>query len=98
MTLQQLVDEAPVEGGQGRTSTTTATTTTPTKKTEDKERLRAEEELRDARLALEKFGSRNFMAAFWRLVAMDDPVRSFHTPIDTPIAPMERFGLTLLSL
>lgn len=36
-----------------------------------KERQRADEEMRNARLAFEKYGSERFVQTFWRFVAMD---------------------------
>ncbi|MBW0553014.1 hypothetical protein O181_092729 [Austropuccinia psidii MF-1] len=38
-----------------------------------KEKLRAEQELRDAKVALEKYGSIRFMDTFWNMIMMDDP-------------------------
>lgn len=36
-----------------------------------KERMRANVELQQAKLALEKYGSDKFMRTFWRFIAMD---------------------------
>ncbi|KAH9450224.1 hypothetical protein Pst134EA_026933 [Puccinia striiformis f. sp. tritici] len=38
-----------------------------------KEKLRAEQELNDAKAALEKYGSIRFMDTFWSMIMMDDP-------------------------
>ncbi|CAH7689190.1 hypothetical protein BY996DRAFT_4642558 [Phakopsora pachyrhizi] len=38
-----------------------------------KERLRSEQELKDARAALIRYGKHRFMSSFWDLIMMDDP-------------------------
>lgn len=38
-----------------------------------KEKLRSEQELRDAKAALEEYGRTQFMETFWNMIMMDDP-------------------------
>ncbi|OAV87186.1 hypothetical protein PTTG_07683 [Puccinia triticina 1-1 BBBD Race 1] len=38
-----------------------------------KEKLRSEQELRDAKAALERYGKTRFMDTFWNMIMMDDP-------------------------
>lgn len=59
-------------------TTNGSSTSSKTSDTDDaaKERQRLEENYKDANLALRRHGSKQFMSAFWRMVAMDDPVRS----------------------
>ncbi|EFP87068.2 uncharacterized protein PGTG_13287 [Puccinia graminis f. sp. tritici CRL 75-36-700-3] len=38
-----------------------------------KEKLRAEQELRDAKAALERYGKTRFLDTFWNMIMMDDP-------------------------
>ncbi|GAA5874604.1 hypothetical protein JCM16303_002919 [Sporobolomyces ruberrimus] len=73
----QLVDEAPVEGSGAKGG---ADGPPPDKPGKDipkddaaKERLRAEQEMADAKAAFVEYGSRQFMESYWRFVAMDDP-------------------------
>lgn len=66
--LYQLIDEAPERGaGSGSKSSTTVDKGIP-KDDQAKERAKAEQELRDAKAAFQKYGRREFMAAVWRLV------------------------------
>jgi hypothetical protein len=73
----RLVDNAPEEGSSGAPAKREAGSDKPGKDIPKddaaKEKAKAEEELREAKAALEKYGSRHFMEVFWRFVAMDDP-------------------------
>ncbi|GAA6054266.1 hypothetical protein JCM3770_005151 [Rhodotorula araucariae] len=72
----KLVDESPVEGS-GTSSSALETADKPGKDIPKddaaKERLKAEQEMRDAKLAFVEYGSKRFMDAYWRFIAMDDP-------------------------
>jgi hypothetical protein len=46
-----------------------------------KERQRANEEMHNARLAFDQYGSERFVQTFWRFVAMDVSSRVFHASI-----------------
>ena len=38
-----------------------------------KEKLRAEQEMKDANAALQKYGYKRFLRTYWRFIAMDNP-------------------------
>ncbi|GAA5948075.1 hypothetical protein JCM3765_007099 [Sporobolomyces pararoseus] len=73
----QLVDQAPVEGSGPKGSNDAPPPDKPGKDIPKddaaKERLRAEQEMADAKAAFVEYGSRQFMESYWRFVAMDDP-------------------------
>ncbi|KAI5480798.1 CRAL/TRIO domain protein [Pseudohyphozyma bogoriensis] len=72
----RLIDEAPEEGsGSVDAPAPEADQTGDSIPKDDsaKERMKAEQESRDAKAAFAEFGSKKFLACFWRFVAMDDP-------------------------
>ncbi|GAA5835492.1 hypothetical protein JCM3766R1_006432 [Sporobolomyces carnicolor] len=73
----QLVDNAPVEGSGAKGGNDAPPPDKPGKDIPKddaaKERLRAEQEMADAKAAFVEYGSRQFMESYWRFVAMDDP-------------------------
>ncbi|KDE02582.1 hypothetical protein MVLG_06865 [Microbotryum lychnidis-dioicae p1A1 Lamole] len=69
-----LIDNAPTEGNGKTTSVEVNTDKGSQPKGDDaKAAARAEQERADAAAAFQEYGSRRFVASFWRLVAMDDP-------------------------
>ncbi|KAK4056712.1 hypothetical protein OIO90_002264 [Microbotryomycetes sp. JL221] len=77
----QLIDEAPEQGAgpKGKGSADSAPKNEKDagkdipKDDNAKERMKAEEERRNAEAAFAEYGSIRFMDAFWRFVSMDDP-------------------------
>ncbi|GAA5959310.1 hypothetical protein JCM21900_003925 [Sporobolomyces salmonicolor] len=72
----QLVDQAPTEGS-GPKATNEPAAEKPGKDIPKddaaKERLKAEQEMADAKAAFVEYGSRRFLESYWRFIAMDDP-------------------------
>ncbi|KAM0750381.1 CRAL/TRIO domain-containing protein [Meredithblackwellia eburnea MCA 4105] len=73
--LLRLVDEAPKEGSGGSAPPPSDDQSGDKIPKDDnaKERMKAEQEKRDAMAAFTEYGSTKFMACFWRFIAMDDP-------------------------
>ncbi|SCV72275.1 BQ2448_4969 [Microbotryum intermedium] len=70
----ELIDNAPTEGNGKTTSVEVNTDKGSQPKGDDaKVAARAEQERADATAAFQEYGSRRFVASFWRLIAMDDP-------------------------
>ena len=75
----QLVDNAPKQGGGGPVDSNAARPDTEDMKKNTpksdaaKEEQRAAEEMQNAKLAFEQYGSERFMQTFWRFIAMDHP-------------------------
>ncbi|GAA5996730.1 CRAL-TRIO domain-containing protein [Rhodotorula paludigena] len=72
-----LVDESPEEGSGAHSAAMESAGDKPGKDIPKddaaKEKLKAEQEMRDAKLAFVEYGSKRFMDAYWRFIAMDDP-------------------------
>ncbi|GJN90712.1 hypothetical protein Rhopal_003726-T1 [Rhodotorula paludigena] len=72
-----LVDESPEEGSGAHSAAMESAGDKPGKDIPKddaaKEKLKAEQEMRDAKLAFAEYGSKRFMDAYWRFIAMDDP-------------------------
>ncbi|GEM09760.1 rRNA processing protein [Rhodotorula toruloides] len=73
----KLIDESPTEGSGAKSAAMQEASDKPGKDIPKddaaKERMKAEQEMRDAKLAFIEYGSIRFMDAYWRLIAMDDP-------------------------
>ncbi|GAA6028486.1 hypothetical protein NBRC10512_003226 [Rhodotorula toruloides] len=73
----KLIDESPTEGSGAKSAAMQEASDKPGKDIPKddaaKERMKAEQEMRDAKLAFIEYGSVRFMDAYWRLIAMDDP-------------------------
>ncbi|ORY89291.1 CRAL-TRIO domain-containing protein [Leucosporidium creatinivorum] len=73
----QLIDSAPKEGSGGVSEVQVVDEKAPgnsiPKDDNAKERMKAEQETRDAKAAFAEYGSLRFLESYWRFIAMDDP-------------------------
>ncbi|KAK4054517.1 hypothetical protein OIV83_001011 [Microbotryomycetes sp. JL201] len=73
----QLIDEAPEEGSGPKSKSDPSTGDEKggdiPKDDAAKERMKAEEEMRNAKAAFQEYGRKRFTETAWRFVAMDDP-------------------------